>query len=161
MSVSSVRRRAENKDAIVELWKLLRLKGYFLNYTSEDAVHTSVDWITVFTNLMEFLPVASNIRHQYMVNGPGTKSLAHRLERCNFVHRLAVRPTWYVNFYCLRRTRIFLNLSTGDSFTSTSLWSGIRLIPGLAILPSPGFPTPEKPGLGNNALLAKVGNNGQ
>ena len=33
--------------------------------------------------------------------------------------------------------------------------------PGLAILPGPGFPTPGKPGLGNNAFLAKVGNNGQ
>ena len=31
----------------------------------------------------------------------------------------------------------------------------------LAILPSPGFPTPGKPGLGNNVFLAKVGNNGQ
>ena len=30
---------------------------------------------------------------------------------------------------------------------------------GLSILPGPGFPTPEKPGLGNNAFLTKVGNN--
>ena len=37
--------------------------------------------------------------------------------------------------------------------------SAIR--PGLAILPGPGFPTPGKPGLGNIAFLAKVGNNGQ
>ena len=32
---------------------------------------------------------------------------------------------------------------------------------GLAILPGPGFPTPGKTGLGNNAFLTKVGNNGQ
>ena len=32
---------------------------------------------------------------------------------------------------------------------------------GLAILPGPGFPTRGKPGLGNNAFLVKVGNNGQ
>ena len=30
-----------------------------------------------------------------------------------------------------------------------------------ALLPSPGFPGLGKPGLGNNAFLAKVGNNGQ
>ena len=38
---------------------------------------------------------------------------------------------------------------------------GIKFLSGLAILPGPGFPTPGKPGLGNNAFLAKVGNNGQ
>ena len=32
---------------------------------------------------------------------------------------------------------------------------------GLAILHGPGFPTPGEPGLGNNAFLVKVGNNGQ
>ena len=51
----------------------------------------------------------------------------------------------------------FLNVSSMLKPLPLSVWVN----PGLAILPGPGFPTPGKTGLGNNAFLTEVGNNGQ
>ena len=63
MSASSARRRAENKDAIVEPRKLLRLKGHFLNYASEDA-GTKLNLVNI--NYVIFL-VSCVTHHRYIL----------------------------------------------------------------------------------------------